>query len=67
MTGADVTTVERLVLRPPNWLGDAVLALPAMAAVRRHFQSAHLTIAAAPAVAALFREETDAGPDRVIE
>ena len=26
--------------RPPNWLGDAVLALPAMAAIRRHFASA---------------------------
>ncbi len=26
--------VERVVVRPPNWLGDAVLALPAMAAVR---------------------------------
>ena len=37
---------SRIVVRPPNWLGDAVLALPAMAAVRRHFPRAHLTIAA---------------------
>jgi heptosyltransferase-2 len=60
-------TVERLVIRPPNWLGDAVLALPAIAALRRQFPSARLTIAAAPSVAAVFREETAAAPDRVIE
>ena len=67
MTAADSAPVERLVLRPPNWLGDAVLALPAMAAIRRHFSSAQLTIAAASSVAALFREDTDVRPDRVIE
>lgn len=59
--------VERLVVRPPNWLGDAVMALPAMAALRRHFADAHLTVAAAPSVAALFREDTDVRPDRVID
>jgi heptosyltransferase-2 len=67
MTTREAAAVDRIVLRPPNWLGDAVLALPAMAAIRRHFRSSHLTIAAAPSVAALFREDTDAGPDRVIE
>jgi heptosyltransferase-2 len=58
---------SRIVVRPPNWLGDAVLALPAIAAVRRAHPSAHLTIAAIPAVAPLFREDTDAHPDRVID
>ncbi|MCC7008846.1 MAG: lipopolysaccharide heptosyltransferase II [Acidobacteria bacterium] len=60
-------SIQRLVVRPPNWLGDAVLALPALGAVRRHFASAHLTIAATPSVAALFREDTNAAPDRVVE
>ncbi|MEO7189478.1 MAG: lipopolysaccharide heptosyltransferase II [Vicinamibacterales bacterium] len=55
------------MVRPPNWLGDAVMALPAMAAVRRHFAESHLTIAAAPGVASLFLEDTDVSPDRVIE
>jgi heptosyltransferase-2 len=59
--------VHRLVIRSPNWLGDAVLALPAMTAVRKHFADAHLTIAAVPSVAALFREETTVKPDRVLE
>jgi heptosyltransferase-2 len=59
--------VSRLVVRAPNWLGDAILALPAMSAIRRHFASAHLTLAAPSGVAALFREETDVRPDAVLE
>jgi lipopolysaccharide heptosyltransferase II len=58
---------SRVVVRPPNWLGDAVLALPALAAIRRHFPDAHLSIAAVPAVAALFREQTDVRPDQVMD
>jgi heptosyltransferase-2 len=58
---------SRLVIRPPNWLGDAVMALPALAAVRRHFAQAHLTIAAVPSVAAIFREATDVAPDAVMD
>lgn len=56
-----------IVIRPPNWLGDAVLALPAIAALREAWPSSHLTIAAVPAVAALFREDTDVRADRVID
>lgn len=58
---------RRVVLRPPNWLGDAVLALPAMGAVRRQFPDASLTVAAAGAVAALFREDTGVRPDAVVD
>jgi len=58
---------SRIVLRAPNWLGDAVLALPAMAAVRRAFPRAELTIAAPTSLAALYREGTDVRPDHVIE
>lgn len=59
--------VNRIVVRPPNWLGDAVLAIPAMTGIRRAFADAHLTIAAAPAVAALFSEITPVAPDEVVE
>ena len=45
---------SRLVVVAPNWLGDAVMALPALADLRRHFSSAHLTVAARPAVAPMF-------------
>ena len=59
--------ISRLLVRPPNWLGDAVLALPAVAALRQAYPEAHLTIAAAPSVAAIFREVTEARPDQVID
>ena len=59
--------IERLVLRAPNWLGDAVLALPAMAAVRSAFPETEITVAAPPGIAALFREDTILHPDRVLE
>src|SRR5262249_52292335 len=39
----------------PNWLGDAVMALPAVADIRRHFQSSRLIVAARSSVADLFR------------
>jgi heptosyltransferase-2 len=38
----------------PNWLGDAVMALPAIADLRRHYPDARLTVAARGAVASLF-------------
>ena len=38
----------------PNWLGDAVMALPAMADIRRHFGAARIVVAARPAVAPLY-------------
>lgn len=63
----DESAVTRVVARAPNWLGDAVLALPALAAIRRRFPKAHLTIAANATVSAIFREHTDAAPDRVLE
>jgi heptosyltransferase-2 len=62
----DHTTASRVVIRTPNWLGDAVLALPAMAAIRRHFKDAHLAIAAPAGFADVFRERIDAAPDQII-
>ena len=44
-----------MLVSAPNWLGDAVMALPAIADVRRHFRNGRLVIAARPAVADLFR------------
>jgi heptosyltransferase-2 len=47
-------TVPRFVVFAPNWLGDAVMALPAIAAVRRALPDVWLTMAARPAIAPLF-------------
>ena len=62
----DTTEVSRLVVRTPNWLGDTVLALPALAALRRRFEGAHLTIAAPAGFAPVFREDTDVAPNDVL-
>lgn len=59
--------IDRLVVRAPNWLGDAVLAIPAMAALRDYYRESHLTVAAPASVAAVFRERTPVAPDHVLE
>src|SRR5262245_53841779 len=46
--------VERLLVVSPNWLGDAVMALPAIGDLRRQFPAARLIVAARRAVAGLF-------------
>ena len=45
----------RVLVIAPNWLGDAVMALPAVADVRRKFPAARLTVAARRSVAPLFQ------------
>lgn len=49
-----VPQMHHLVILAPNWLGDAVMALPAIADVRRGAPRASITVAARPAVAPLF-------------
>lgn len=46
--------VSRLVVLAPNWLGDAVMALPAVADIRRYFPAATVAVAARPGLAPLF-------------
>lgn len=65
MTSAG-TTPTRIVIRAPNWLGDAVMALPAMAAVRAGYPGASLAVAAISSVGPLFLEETPVDPDEVL-
>jgi len=48
----------------PNWLGDAVMALPALADIRRHYPAAHLAVAARPSVAPIYTMVS--GVDQVI-
>jgi len=46
--------LKRLLVFAPNWLGDAVMALPAIADVRRGRPDLTIDVAARPAVAPLF-------------
>ena len=56
----------KVLIRAPNWLGDAVMALPAMAGVRAARRDAELTVAAIPSVLPLFHEDTPAAPDALL-
>jgi len=47
--------VARILVRGTNWVGDALLMTPALAAVRRTFPKAHLSLLVRPWVADLFR------------
>ena len=51
--------MNRLVILAPNWLGDAVMALPAIADVRRAAPVASITVAARAPIAPLFAMARD--------
>jgi heptosyltransferase II len=45
----------KLLIRATNWLGDAIMALPALHAVRKRFPQAEISILALPYVADIYR------------
>ena len=47
-------TIKRILVRGPNWLGDAVMCEPALRALRNMFPDAHIALLVKPAVADLF-------------
>jgi heptosyltransferase-2 len=55
-TGADYSD-KRILIRAPNWVGDVVMALPALSEMRRIFSASHITIAGKPWVLGLFEGE----------
>jgi lipopolysaccharide heptosyltransferase II len=44
----------KLLIRATNWVGDAIMALPALRAVRERFPEAHVAILALPYVAKIY-------------
>ena len=48
------TKIEKILIRGPNWVGDAVLAIPALKAIRERFPAAEITLLVRPWVAGLF-------------
>ena len=61
-----MTPAARLIVRAPNWLGDAVMALQAMDAVRQAYAGSTIILAARASVAPLFEEETPLRPDAIV-
>jgi len=47
----------KILIRATNWVGDAILALPALRAVRARFPEVEITILARPYVAEIYREQ----------
>ena len=47
----------RLLVRATNWVGDAIMALPALEAVRRRFADAHIGVLALPYVAQIYQAQ----------
>jgi heptosyltransferase-2 len=56
----------RILLRAPNWLGDVVMAMPAMTALRDAFRDRTLIVGAEPSIAPLFHEVTPVDPDEIV-
>lgn len=52
----DPNRVGRILVRVPNWIGDAVLSLPALEALRRVFPGRHVAVLARPWVAPLYQD-----------
>jgi heptosyltransferase II len=51
------STGFKIMVRATNWLGDAIMSLPAIRAIREAFPDAHLSMVARPSVADLYARE----------
>ena len=47
----------KILVRATNWIGDAIMALPALRAVRARFSDAEIAILARPYVADIYRDQ----------
>jgi heptosyltransferase-2 len=47
----------KMLIRATNWVGDAIMALPALRAVRTRFPDAHIAVLARPYVADIYRDQ----------
>jgi heptosyltransferase-2 len=55
----------KILVRATNWVGDAILAIPALEAVRKNWKNAEIVVLARPWVAGLYRGQGFA--DRVVD
>jgi heptosyltransferase-2 len=61
----DVSKVDSVVVRLPNWIGDAVMALPAVRCIKSSMPHLHVSCLGKPSVNELYRYNTDV--DRLID
>jgi lipopolysaccharide heptosyltransferase II len=63
----ETQNVPHLLIFAPNWLGDAVMSLPAIADLRRALGRGAIDIAARPSIASLFTRVADVNDVVVLE
>jgi heptosyltransferase-2 len=63
----ETQNVTQLLVFAPNWLGDAVMSLPAIADLRRALDGAVIDVAARPSIAPLFTRVADVNDVVVLE
>ena len=49
---------SNILVRATNWVGDAVMSLPALRAIRERFSTARISVLAKPWVADLYGRES---------
>lgn len=49
------TSFKRILIRSVNWIGDAVMTLPAIGVIREYFPQAEITVLANPLVSQVFQ------------
>ncbi len=59
MRSLDPTVLRRILIRAPNWIGDAVMATPAVRAARSAFPDARLVVLAKPWVVPVYKGSPD--------
>ncbi len=52
-------TKKKILIRGVNWIGDAVMTLPAIRAIRRSMPDAHISLLVKPWVSDIFQENRD--------
>src|SRR5215470_6038574 len=54
MTRVQAESIKRVVVRGTNWVGDSVMTVPALRALRRLLPDAHITLAVRPSAKGIF-------------
>jgi heptosyltransferase-2 len=56
--GFNPASISKVLVRTPNWLGDAVMSLPAIRSIRGALPKAHIAALARPSVAEFYSRES---------
>lgn len=60
MRGSCLVNPQKILVRTPNWIGDAVMSLPAVGALRARFPQSDLVLLSRPWVSELYRHQSAA-------